>query len=323
MSSSPQTNLRSLAPGAQFGDYVVDSILGRGGMGVVYKAHHKKTGAAHALKVVMVDPFSSNRPRLLARFKREVEILASMERHPGVVTIYDCGTQTGIPWCIMEFVEGGSLADRLRAGKMKINESAKLLTQIAQAIEHVHRNGIIHRDLKPGNVLLDSRGHPRVVDFGLAYDVLADRLTRTGELLGTPVFMAPEQLSRRSESDEGPVIGAQADVYGMGAILYICLTGEPPFPGRDSLALLVDVMKNHPVHPREHNPEIPPPLEAICLKAMEKSPSERYATAQEMADDLARFTQGNTVSVSAPGRFARLRRRHRPTGQRSSRVARP
>ncbi len=289
-------------------------------MGAVYLARHGETGARHAVKVILGQRLVGERERSLARFQREVEVLARIEPHPNLVGVHAAGADRGTPWCAMDYVEGRSLGERLASGPpLPPSDAARLVVALCDGLAHAHRKGVLHRDLKPDNVLLDEVGVPRLVDFGLAYDVFADQLTATGECLGTPAYMAPEQVSRRSTSgsdststergsDGGAAFGPSTDVYGLGAILYACLTGEPPFTARDPLAMIVDIVKHPPRPPRHLAPSIPAPLEAICLKALEKRPADRYAGARELAADLLRFERGEPILARRASPIVRLLR---------------
>ncbi len=312
--------LPGASPRRAYGPYVVEGPIGRGGMGAVYRARHRSTGAVCALKVILAARLGADAPRALARFRREAEVLARIDGHPGIVRVHAFGIDAGLPWCAMELVSGQSLADRLEAGTLDDLVAARLVADVARAVEHAHERGVLHRDLKPGNILVQSApgappSRPRVVDFGLAYDAFADTLTRTGELVGTPAFMAPEQVARsRSGSEEGAVgrrVGPATDVYGLGAVLYACLVGSPPFQASEPVTLLWQLANEDPTPPRATRPGVAPGLEAICLRALEKDPARRYASAAAMADDLERFGRGEAVTARAPGRLDRLRRRLR------------
>ncbi len=321
--SSPSgTSSACLDPGTRIGPYVLDELLGRGGMGAVYRAHHTRSGAIHALKVMSLVA-DSDTSKALARFQREMEVLGQFESHPAVVKVFASGTDAGLPWCAMEYVSGGSLATRLEGGPLPPREAATLVAEVARALDHVHRHGVVHRDLKPENVLIDERGRPRVVDFGLAYDVLSERLTKTGELLGTPSYMAPEQISRKSdtESADGSAVERVTDVYGLGALLYAALTAKPPFEGKDPLGLVVDVMRKLPTPPRKINQDVPPGLQEICLRALEKEPEHRYRTAADFARELEHYLDGASVEAARLGDRLGRAVRHRLPGTTAGRVA--
>ncbi len=289
-------------PGTSLGPYVVGSLLGRGGMGAVFVARHGVTGAKHALKILRVGPVSIDE-RALARFRREVEVLARIDDHPSLVRVHSSGFDRGIPWCAMELVDGISLDQRLdTGGVLPVDEAVRLVASIARAIDHAHRCGVVHRDLKPGNVLIDRAGAPRVVDFGLAYDVFAAELTKTGECLGTPAFMAPEQVSRPTAGGpDRPVValavGPPTDVYGLGGVLYACLTGRAPVEGTSAVGMLAEVVRGERTPPSRLAPATPPAIDAITLRCLAKRIEARFATAGELADDLERFLRGEPVET--------------------------
>ncbi len=300
--------------GQRFGAYIVDDTIGRGGGGVVFRARHAETGAPYALKVILSSRIEGDdSERAFARFQREAEVLARIDDHPGIVRVHAFGVEKGIPWCAMELVEGRSLADELERGPLPPRAAAELVATIARAVHHAHGYEVVHRDLKPENVIIEASGQPRVVDFGLAFDAAADRLTRTGEFLGTPAYMAPEQVSRGTSTES---VGAAADVYGTGAILYHVLTGKPPFSGKETFALIVDVLNEPPVPPSRVREGCPRELDAVCLKALAKKPERRYATAAELAADLEKWLAGEAVSartgslssIFSPWRWVRTRR---------------
>ncbi len=303
--------------GARLGPYVIEGLLGRGGMGAVYRARHVESGAVHAVKAVLTSRLES--PRALERFRREVEVLARLHGDPHVVAVHACAEPGARPWVAMDLVEGTPLSELLaREGPRPPRAAAELLVVLARAMARVHELGVVHRDLKPENVIIDARdGAPRIVDFGLAYDAFAEELTRTGECLGTPAFMAPEQVSRKSGSDSdgegdgegssGAPVEPVADVYGLGGILYACLTGRPPFEGADAIRVLLDVMKRPPAPPSRVRPGVPADLDAVCLRCLEKDPDDRYPSPTALADDLERSLRGESVEAirGALGRRAR------------------
>lgn len=266
--------------------YQVRKVLGRGGVGVVYEAVHERLNRTVAVKMLLSGQHASSNE--LERFLREAESVAGLH-HPNVVSLYDVGEAEGKPYFTMEFIEGGSLARRLTDGPMPAREAAALVAKLADAIESAHRNGIIHRDLKPGNVLLAADGTPKVTDFGLARLESDSGLTLSGAPVGTPSYMAPEQAR-----GEKSAIGPATDVYALGAILYECLTGRPPFRAETSTATLQQVLVEEPASPAHLNNRIPRDAETICLKCLEKDPQRRYATAAAMADDLHRFERGRS-----------------------------
>ncbi len=307
------------APPPEVPGYQVLAELGRGGMGVVYKARHVSLNRIVALKMLLPGggPLDAEQ---LARFRTEAEALARLQ-YPNVVAIYDvaaCGDQ---PYFTMEFVAGPSLAHVLGGRAQDVQASARLLEVLARAVHAVHRCGIIHRDLKPANVLLrlaegDSYAGtpnparwlrsavPKITDFGLAKDQAARRgLTHLGTALGTPCYMAPEQV----ESKAGTV-GPAADIYGLGSILYEMLTGRPPFDAGSPGATIVQLLHDEPVSPAWLRPTLPHDLVAICLKCLEKSPQRRYGTALELAEDLRRFLARQPTQARPVGALGRAYR---------------
>ncbi len=280
-------------------------LVGRGGMGKVYRAHHITLGRIVALKVLAHEPDE----RMLARFAEEARAVARLH-HPNICPLFETGTVEGRPWFAQEFLDGGSLAQKLGGVPQDPHVAAGLVETIAHAVQYSHENGILHRDLKPGNILLAGDGTLKVTDFGLAKVLAAPGtdstqeagggLTRTGEIVGTPGYMPPEQAS-------GVVtgLGPATDVYALGAILYEALTGRPPFQAPDALQTLLMVLAMDPVSPRVLQPKVPRDLETICLKCLEKAPKRRYATARELAEDLGRFREGRPILARPVGFFER------------------
>src|SRR5262245_32530186 len=273
--------------------YEIGELVGRGGMAVVYRARQRSLNRPVALKVLYVGPYSD--PAERTRIRTEAEAIARLQ-HPNIVHVYEVGERDGLPYLLMEFVDGGTLADRLRAGPVPPAQAADWAEAIARGVHAAHRRGIVHRDLKPANVLMTADGMPKITDFGIArrLDDPADR-TRTGLVLGTPQYMAPEQ----AEGKKG--VGPAADIWAVGAILYELLTGRPPFEGESSLDLLRRVGAETLTPPSRVRPGIPPVLEAGCLKGLKKDPASRYATAEALADDLAR----SRLEMARPGRDGR------------------
>jgi hypothetical protein len=294
----------ALSPGSIVGGYELLGELGRGGMGTVFRARQVSLNRLVALKLVQASDLRS--PEGRARFQAEATIVARL-RHPNIVQIFECCDHDDLLYFSMELCEGGSLAQQLRRGPLSPREAAALVRSVAEGVQAAHDQDVIHRDLSPGNILLARRGPasaegelsaeglrllaewiPRISDFGLAKQTNVD-LTRNGVVLGTPRYMAPEQtVDARS-------IDRRADVYALGAILYECLTGRPPFQAETMHDLLDQVRRQEPVPVRQLQPGVRRDLEAICLKCLSKEPSRRYATARELADDLGRFLAGERV----------------------------
>jgi WD40 repeat protein len=278
--------------------YEVIRELGRGGMGVVYLARHLKLGNQVALKMILAGGHASESD--LARFELEAAAVARI-KHPGIIHIHEFGEFEGKPFFSLEFVEGGSLAGLLKDGPMTPRDAATMVEKLARAMHHAHEAGIVHRDLKPANVLLTKQGEPKVADFGLAKDIGSDDgLSRSGAIMGTPSYMAPEQAEGRLRD-----IGPTTDVYALGAILYQCLTGSVPFRGTTLHETLLMVATQPPPSLRSTKPGVSRDLETICLRCLEKNPKGRYATAAELADDLGRFLRGEPVRARPVGWFER------------------
>jgi tRNA A-37 threonylcarbamoyl transferase component Bud32 len=271
--------------------YEILGELGRGGMGVVYKARHVRLSRLVALKMILAGGHATAEAR--ARFRTEAEAAARLQ-HPNVVQIFDVGEHQGLPYLALEFCPGGSLADRLDGIPLSPPQAAALVQTLARAVHAAHRAGIVHRDMKPANVLLDADGTPKITDFGLAkkLDESAGP-TRSGTLLGTPNYMAPEQtgttLAPELPVARGKAVGPAADVYALGAMLYELLTGRPPFRGSTPVDTVLQLLTCEPVPPRTLNPGVDRGLEGICLKCLEKDPQHRYRSALALADDLANW----------------------------------
>ena len=265
-----------------FGDYELLNEIARGGMGVVYKARQVRLNRIVALKMILAGEFASEAD--VERFQTEAEAAAQLD-HPGIVPIFEVGEHEGHHYFSMGLVEGESLAHRMANGPLAPKAAAEFVQQIAKAIEYAHDKGVIHRDLKPANILIDKDGQPRVTDFGVAKKVEGDsNLTATGQILGTPSYMPPEQAAGRLGE-----VGPLADVYSLGAILYAALTGRPPFQASNPMDTLLQVLDNDPVSPRQLDSKIPRDVETICLKCLEKDPRRRYDSAAALQADLSRW----------------------------------
>ncbi len=270
--------------------YEIRGEAGRGGMGVVYQAWQPGLKRVVALKMIPDRDYA--RPETLGRFRAEAESLARLQ-HPNIVQVFHVGEQAGRPFLVMEFVEGGSLARKIAGTRPPARRAAEWVETLARAIEVCHQRGIIHRDLKPGNVLLTADETLKISDFGLAKRVdgeAGEALTATGDIFGTPNYMAPEQAGGVTKT-----IGPPADIYALGGILYEILTGRPPFRGESKWDTIKQVLTEEPVPPRRLQPNVPRDLETICLKCLEKEPRKRYASAAALADDLGRFLRGEPI----------------------------
>jgi len=281
-----------------FGDYELLRELGRGGMGVVYKARQKSLGRIVALK--MIERGMSASPVDLARFRAEAESVARLD-HPHIVPMYEASERDGRPYFTMKYVSGTTLARRLADGPMSAREAADLLLPIARAVHYAHVRGVLHRDLKPSNILIDRAGEPHVTDFGLALRVEADlQLTLSGAILGTPANMAPEQAAAARGQ-----IGPASDVYSLGTILYHMLCGRPPFQAASPVDTLLLVLEQDPIPPRLLNPLADRELEMIALKCLQKPPDLRYESAQALADDLQAYLDDEPISARS-GRIGQI-----------------
>lgn len=310
--SSRPSSLHSIS----IGGYTLERIIGRGGMGIVYQARQHQLDRLVALKTI--DFAGSLNPRTVARFRSEAELVARLQ-HPNIVQVYETGSHSGMPFFSMELVDGGTLATAIASSAMKPQLAAKLVEVLSRAMHYAHSQGIVHRDLKPANVLLARsdraealdfsnassgasgpiRYEPKIVDFGLA-KLLGDTSSRTvsGTALGTPSYMAPEQLS--SEFGE---IGPASDVYSLGAILYELLVGHPPFHAATAVETMQQVRNDEPVVPKSLRRKLPSDLVLICLTCLQKEPQQRYATAADLANDLQRYLSGNSIQARPPNIF--------------------
>ncbi|MBC7853781.1 MAG: serine/threonine protein kinase [Pirellulaceae bacterium] len=274
----------------EIGDFTVLQELGRGGMGVVYKARQKKLHRVVALKMVLAGSHAA--PEQLARFVIEAQAVAHLQ-HPNIVQIFEVGEHEGLPFFALEFVDGQSLQQKLGGKPLPWEEAARVTEQLARAMQYAHDNGVLHRDIKPANVLLASDGVPKVTDFGLAKLLESNDesgSTRTGTIMGTPSYMPPEQAR-----GEVRTMGPASDQYSLGAMLYELLTGRPPFLAAKAVDVLLQVIHEEPIPPRKMQPKLPADIETICLKALQKEPEKRYATCTELADDLRRALAGEPI----------------------------
>ena len=325
--------------------YQILAELGRGGMGVVYHARQTRLGRDVALKMILAGEYAGADARV--RFLAEAEVIAKLQ-HPNIVQLFEFNVYHGVPYFSLEFVDGGTLDRKLAKQPLPAGEAAGLIETLARAVHYAHERGVVHRDLKPGNVLLQCRpaapgshppaaggshpphrsGHgdasfgtlscvvrdasymPKITDFGLAKSVAGGGgLTQTGAVMGTPSYMAPEQAGGRSRE-----VGPAADTYALGALLYECLTGRPPFQAATPVDTIMQVVREDPVPPRRLQSKVPKDLETICLKCLHKDPGKRYGTAQDLADDLARYLNGEAIKARPVGPVERAVRwaRRRP-----------
>jgi hypothetical protein len=286
------------------GPYEVLSEIGRGGMGVVYKAFHPGLKRTVALKVLIAGEDASEES--ISRFHREAEAVAKLGHHSHIVPIYDIGQEatagrSPLHYFAMHYVDGKSLDRQILDGELGPKRAALITQKIAEALHHAHENKIYHRDIKPANILVTREGQPQITDFGLAKDVESDpKMTASGVTLGTPQYMPPEQAEGRLTE-----VDARSDIYSLGAAFYEMLTGRPPFEGEAAFQVIKKMILEDPAPPRKWNRGIPRDLETICLKCLEKEASRRYPTAKALADDLGRYLEGTPILARPLGRFAR------------------
>ena len=289
----------------RFGDYELLEEIAHGGMGVVYRARQISLKRIVAVKMLLFGQFAGK--AAFDRFRAEAETAARLQ-HPNIVAVHEIGETGGQPYFSMDYVAGRNLAELVRDRPLPARQAAGYVRTIAQAVQYAHAHGVLHRDLKPANVLIDESDEPRVTDFGLARQLAGDSgLTLTGQVLGSPNFMPPEQGAGKQAR-----VGPASDIYGLGALLYYLLTARPPFVAETFEATLAQVLNTDPVAPRQLNPTIPLDLETICLKCLEKDPARRYASADELADELGRFLRDEPIharSIGPAGRAWRWCRR--------------
>jgi len=285
----------------ELGDYELLEEVGRGGQGVVFRARQKSLNRTVALKVISLGQWASKVH--LKRFRREAEAAASLD-HPCIVPIYEVGERDGQCYFSMKFVEGGQLDEVVRRAPISIRQAAELIAKVARTVHYAHEHGILHRDIKPGNILLDAKGEPHLTDFGLARLVETEStMTRTMEVLGTPSYMSPEQAVGNNAA-----ISNATDVYGLGAVFYQLLTGQPPFAGGATYETIKLLLDTEPKQPRLLNPKIDRDLSTICLKCLEKDPKRRYSSALALAEDLERWLKHEPIQARHTGVFTRGRK---------------
>jgi TolB-like protein/tRNA A-37 threonylcarbamoyl transferase component Bud32 len=285
----------------ELGDYELLEEVGRGGQGVVFRARQKSLNRTVALKVINLGQWANKAH--LKRFRREAEAAASLD-HPNIVPIYEVDERDGSCYFSMKFVEGGQLDEVVRHAPISIRQAAKLIAKVARTVHYAHQHGILHRDIKPGNILLDQNGEPLLTDFGLARLVDTEStVTRTMEVLGTPSYMAPEQAVGSNS-----VVSSVTDVYGLGAVFYQLLTGQPPFAGGTTYETIKLLLDTEPRQPRLLNPKIDRDLSTICLKCLEKDSKRRYSSALALAEDLERWLKHEPIRARHTGIFARGRK---------------
>jgi serine/threonine protein kinase/WD40 repeat protein len=283
-------------PLRRFGDYELLEEIARGGMGVVYKARQVSLNRIVAVKMILAGQLASVAD--VQRFHAEAESAARLQ-HPNIVAIHEIGQHQGQDYFSMDFVEGQNLAEFVGQIPLPAKQAAKYLKVVAEAVHYAHQQGILHRDLKPSNILINQSGQPRITDFGLAKQMKGDSdLTVSGQVLGSPNFMPPEQAAGRRNG-----IGPAADVYALGAILYFMLTGRPPFAAESLTETLRQLATIEPPAPRVLNPSVPRDLETICLKCLAKEPQRRYASAKELADELERFNEDKPILARPSNRI--------------------
>ena len=282
----------------ELGDYELLEEIGRGGQGVVFRARQKSLNRIIALKVIRLGQWASKVH--LKRFRLEAEAAARLE-HPGIVPIHEVGERDGSCYFSMKFIEGGQLDEVVRRTPMSIRQAADLIAKVARTVHYAHGHGILHRDIKPGNILLDAKGEPHLTDFGLARLVESESsVTQTLDVLGTPSYMAPEQAVGNNAA-----VSSATDVYGLGAVLYQLLTGQPPFAGGTTYETIKLLEDTEPRPPRLLNPKVDRDLSTICLKCLEKDPKRRYSSALALAEDLEHWLKHEPIAARRVGPLVR------------------
>ena len=298
--SSRSSSLFKTLP-ADFGCYELLEEIGRGGMGVVYRARHKSLDASVAIKMIRSSELASDDE--IRRFYQEARAAAGLA-HSHIIKVHDVGEEAGLHFLAMDYIDGHHLGDLLKQEPLAHDRAAELLASIARAVHYLHSKGVIHRDLKPSNILLDEDGEPFVTDFGLAKLQSTDsHETTTGTIIGTPCYMSPEQAWGKPND-----VTVQSDVYSLGAIFYEMLSGRPPFQEDNPLDVLLRVRESEPIPPTQWNKRIPTDLELICLRCLEKSPERRYQSAEALAEDLERFLKGEPLNLPPVGIGHRLKK---------------
>lgn len=277
-----------------FGRYQIQEEIGRGGMGRVYKAHDRNLNRVVALKVLIAGNTATQKET--ERFLREAKATAQL-RHPNIVAVYDIGTQEQQIFFTMDFIEGLSLKIFLQKYSPSIKEIVHIMIEVGEALHYAHTKEIIHRDIKPSNIMIDIHQKPKIMDFGLAKMVSEkDSLSQSGDVLGTPAYMSPEQIRSKT-------IDCRTDIYSLGATIYESLTGKPPFSGESYLDILYQIVHTEVIYPRNITPNIPRELEAICLKCLRKNPSERYNNSLMFVTDLRNFLEQKPIMAELPNTF--------------------